>query len=169
MIKTFNNIQINFETNEIIVMTENNSNTRTKVEPRIMQVLQVLMNNSPKVVPREQLIAEVWNNYGGADDALNQAISHLRKLLNDTNKEDRIIETVVKKGYRFLGENNIVSGEKRKLPSRQDKSRFWIIILISTILIIALITYYTNSKNSYAPTAPVENETNVTAPKVDSD
>jgi len=169
MIKGFNRIEINFETNEIIVMTENNSNTRTKVEPRIMHVLKILMKNSPKVVPREQLITEVWDNYGGADDALNQAISHLRKLLNDTNKENRIIETVVKKGYRFIGENNIVSDEQRESPHGLKSSRFWIVILVITLVIVAFITYTINSKNSNAPEAPVDKKINITTPAPDVD
>ena len=165
MIRAFNNIEISFETNEIIIITENNSKNRTKVEPRIMHVLQILMNNSPKVVPREQLIEEVWNNYGGADDALNQAISHLRKLLNDNDKENRIIETVVKKGYQFIRENNIISDEKRKFSYAQHSSIFWMTISVIVLLTLAFLAYSTNAKNSNVPVAPVDNEINVTEPK----
>lgn len=167
MIKTFNSIEVNFETNEIIIMTENNSNTRTKVEPRIMHVLQILMKNSPKVVPRELIISEVWDNYGGADEALNQAISHLRKLLNDSNKENRIIETVVKKGYRFNGENNIISDKRREFPQGWNLSRFWIIILFIGLLLVAFISYTIMFKNSNAPEAPVGRKTNITTPAPD--
>lgn len=163
MNKAFNNIEISFETNEVIVMTEDNLNDRIKVEPRIMQVLYILMNNSPNVVSREKLITEVWDNYGGADDALNQAISHLRKLLNDTNRDNRIIETVVKKGYRFLGDNTKINHRKRNFFSRQNNSKLWtpIIIIITLLLIIISIVYYINSQTSNTPIAPVDKNTNV--------
>ncbi|WP_299116433.1 helix-turn-helix domain-containing protein [uncultured Winogradskyella sp.] len=169
MIRAFNGIEICFETNEIIVMTENHSNTRTKVEPRIMHVLKILMNNSPRVVSREQLIAEVWNNYGGADDALNQAISHLRKLLNDTNKEDRIIETVVKKGYRFIGGDTIVLGDRRKSSNLTNNMRLWIIIASIIMLVATFMVYYSTTKNSNVPIAPEDKKTNVVTPAPEID
>ena len=164
MIKISNDLGVNFETNEIIEMTENDSNTRTKVEPRIMQVLQILINNSPKVVSREYLISEVWDDYGGADDALNQTISHLRKLLNDTNKDNRIIETVVKKGYRFTGATKLVIGDSKEILYKKEKSRLWLIVIAIALLLFAFIRYFMSSTNSYAPVAPVDNKTNMTSP-----
>lgn len=68
-----------------------------RLEPRLMQVLCILAKHEGKLVKREDLIAEVWNNYGGGEDGLNQAISILRKTLQDTEKD--IIETIPKKGY----------------------------------------------------------------------
>jgi len=169
MIKISNNLGISFETNEIIKMTKNDSNTRTKVEPRIMHVLQILINNSPKVVSREHLISEVWNDYGGADDALNQTISHLRKLLNDTNKDNRIIETVVKKGYRFTGATKLVIEDRKDTLHKKKKSRLWLIIIAIALLIFVFIIYLISSTNSNAPVAPLNDKTNVTNPASGTD
>jgi DNA-binding winged helix-turn-helix (wHTH) protein len=148
MVRISDRLEICFDTNEIISMNDNNTSTKTKVEPRIMQVLQILVNNSPKVVSRDQLISEVWDNYGGADDALNQSISHLRKLLNDTNKEKRIIETVVKKGYRFTSEIETET-------NRQGRTlRFWIVLITIILISFALLFYLMYPKESFAPEAP---------------
>ncbi len=164
MVRILNQFEISFDTNEIITMAENNS-SRTKVEPRIMHVLQILIKNSPKVVSREQLIFEVWKNYGGADDALNQSVSHLRKMLNDTDKENRIIETVIKKGYRFVGEIEIVPSNQKNLNYKIGKSRFWIATAIVTIAFIVLIIYSLNIKetsaevnSAIAPEAPLDKQ-----------
>src|SRR5690242_21266964 len=70
---------------------------KTRLEPRVMQVLAILAANSEKIVTREELIKQVWNDYGGADEALTQAISVLRKVLDDPSKET--IKTIPKKGY----------------------------------------------------------------------
>lgn len=163
MIKISNDLGISFETNEIIEMTENDSNTHTKVEPRMMHVLQILINNSPKVVSREQLISEVWDDYGGANDALNQTISHLRKLLNDTNKDNRIIETIVKKGYRFTGATKLMIEDKKEIINTKEKSGLWLIIIFLALLSIIII-YFMSSTKSYVPVAPVDNQTKVTSP-----
>ena len=63
----------------------------------------------------EQLIKEVWNDYGGADEALNQAISFIRKVPVDNNKE--IIETIPKKGYVLHAVISNVENEHNILPT----------------------------------------------------
>ena len=141
MVRISNSLGISFDTNEIIRMS-NNSSQKIKVEPRIMRVLQILIDHRPNVVSREYLISEVWDNYGGADDALNQSISHLRKLLKDTDKEKRIIETVVKKGYRFTGE--IYSAENGKIvdkPFLPRSSKFWVALIIMVLIGISILIY----------------------------
>jgi DNA-binding winged helix-turn-helix (wHTH) protein len=69
----------------------------TRLEPRLMNVLCFLAVNAGQLVSRQQLIKEVWNDYGGADEGLNQVISFLRKLLDDPDK--KIIKTIPTKGY----------------------------------------------------------------------
>ena len=66
-----------------------------------MKLLCLLVDNQGKLVTREEIIEKIWNGYGGGDEGLTQAISFLRKALNDTNKQ--IIETVPKGGYIFRG------------------------------------------------------------------
>jgi DNA-binding winged helix-turn-helix (wHTH) protein len=40
----------------------------THLEPRIMQLLTILCENCGKLVTREKLVSEIWNDYGGADE-----------------------------------------------------------------------------------------------------
>jgi len=79
----------------------NQFSSAIKLEPRLMKLLCLLVDNRGKLVTREEIIEKIWNGYGGGDEGLTQAISFLRKALNDTNKE--IIETVPKGGYIFRG------------------------------------------------------------------
>jgi DNA-binding winged helix-turn-helix (wHTH) protein len=149
------NYTFDLKTNLLFAMEDTLGENAIKLEPRILKVLEILIRQSPEVVTRSQLIEEVWDNYGGAEDALNHAVSQLRKVLNDTNKDDRIIETLPKKGYRL-----------RKLE--QPKSTFnwdwksWALMLL-TILFLAFLTYqFMNKEKPLAPPAPegkVMNET----------
>ncbi|PHN04003.1 winged helix-turn-helix domain-containing protein [Flavilitoribacter nigricans] len=73
-----------------------------KVEPRLMEVLLRLARAGGRVVKKEQLVAEIWDNYGGGEEALLQSISKLRKLFRDDARNPKVIETIPKKGYRLL-------------------------------------------------------------------
>lgn len=73
-----------------------------KVEPRLMEVLVRLARAEGRVVRKEQLVAEIWDNYGGGEEALLQSISKLRKLFQDDARRPKVIETIPKKGYRLL-------------------------------------------------------------------
>lgn len=126
---------------------DGHSEKAVKLEPRIIKVLEILIRHSPSVVTREQLIEEVWDNYGGAEDALNHAISQLRKVLHDTDKQNRIIETIPKKGYRL-----------RQVETRPASKyrRWWVWGLpLALFLLLAYLTYqYFNQDAALAPPAP---------------
>lgn len=67
------------------------------LEPRLMKLLCLFCSNTGNLLSRDYIYKEIWNNYGGADEGLTQAISFLRKALSD--KDKKIIETIPKKGY----------------------------------------------------------------------
>lgn len=87
---------IDIERSELIDKTTGEKN---RLEPRLMKLLHLLTAQHGKVVRREFIIKEIWDNYPGAGEGLNQAISFLRKLLADENKS--IIQTQPKVGYSF--------------------------------------------------------------------
>ncbi|MEM1149999.1 MAG: winged helix-turn-helix domain-containing protein [Pseudomonadota bacterium] len=71
------------------------------LEPRIMDVLCVLVEHAGDVVPRDVLIEQVWNVEHGGDDSLSRAISLLRKTLRDAGETNTVIETIPKRGYKL--------------------------------------------------------------------
>ena len=73
-----------------------------KLEPKAMQVLVYLAQNSGKVVSREALEAVVWAGMVVGYDALSSSIIKLRKALGDDSRNPQYIETVSKKGYRLI-------------------------------------------------------------------
>jgi DNA-binding winged helix-turn-helix (wHTH) protein len=84
------------------LLRDEQENIETRLEPRLLQVLCVLVEKNGVTAAREELVRIVWKDYGGGDEGLTQAISTLRKLLADTQKE--LIQTIPKKGYLFRGE-----------------------------------------------------------------
>lgn len=74
---------------------------RYTVEPKVLDVLQALLDQRGKVVSREALIDQVWGVAYGGDERLSRAISLLRKALGDKRGDHRHIETIPKRGYRL--------------------------------------------------------------------
>ncbi|NNE58953.1 MAG: hypothetical protein HKN36_12670 [Hellea sp.] len=76
------------------------------IEPKVMQVLSVLVGNANEVVTREVLIDEVWGVGYGGDERLSRAVSLLRKSLSDAGADPNCIQTIPKSGYKFISEGN---------------------------------------------------------------
>ena len=69
--------------------------------PRTYDLLVVLVENSGRVILKEELMKMVWVDSFVEDSNLTQQISAVRKALGETAGEDRYIVTVPGRGYRF--------------------------------------------------------------------
>jgi Tol biopolymer transport system component/DNA-binding winged helix-turn-helix (wHTH) protein len=69
--------------------------------PKVFDVLRVLVENAGHLVEKEQLLREVWSDAFVEEANLSRTISVLRKALGETHS-NRYIETVPKRGYRFV-------------------------------------------------------------------
>ena len=115
-----------------------------RIEPRLMKLLCLLTEFEGKAVSRKMIVKEIWNDYPGGDEGLNQAISVLRKLLGDDNK--KIIETLPKTGYCFHG---TISGDQIVLKRKSFKVIYVsaaLFLLLITTLVLGYYKYRTNDK-----------------------
>ena len=69
--------------------------------PKTYDLLLVLVENSGRMLPKDELMKAVWPDSFVEDSNLTQQISAVRKALGETAGEDRYIVTVPGKGYRF--------------------------------------------------------------------
>lgn len=73
------------------------------LEPRVMRALCVLIERQQQVVEREQLIKAVWpDNVIVSDQSVTQLLGNLRKVLQDSARSPKYIQTIPKRGYRFI-------------------------------------------------------------------
>ena len=72
------------------------------LEPKALEVLLFLIERRERMVLKEELLDGVWRDTFVTPNALTRVIAQLRKALGDDAQEARIIETVPRKGYRFL-------------------------------------------------------------------
>jgi TolB-like protein/DNA-binding winged helix-turn-helix (wHTH) protein/Flp pilus assembly protein TadD len=91
------------------------SGLRIKVQQQPMKLLEILLERPGEVVSREELRGRVWTNesFGDFDQALNIAIAKLRSALDDSAENPRFIETLPKRGYRFIADVSVVDTDFR--------------------------------------------------------
>ncbi|HXI94468.1 MAG TPA: winged helix-turn-helix domain-containing protein, partial [Blastocatellia bacterium] len=73
-----------------------------RLTPKAFETLLVLVQHGEQVVEKEQLLKEVWPDSFVEEGSLSRNIHELRKALGDDSSEPRYIETIPKRGYRFI-------------------------------------------------------------------
>lgn len=120
----------------------------TRLEPRLMKLLCLLADRCGEVVTREHIIKEIWDDYPGANEGLNQAISFLRKQLADDNKT--IIKTLPKEGYSFHASISWVA-EKAPAPKSENKWPGLIAVISLSLAFLLFIFFYADRKKAGIP------------------
>lgn len=127
------------------------------------RLLAMLLERPGEVITREELRARIWpaDTFIGFDEGINTAIRKLRVAFGDSAESPRFIETLPRRGYRFvapvqhspssdpqLSESPAVGEVAGELPSTQAKRRKgWILVLplAALIAVLASITYLRRS------------------------
>lgn len=76
---------------------------RLDLTPRAFAVLRYLVEHPQRLVTKDDLLATVWRDAIVSDAALASCIRDLRKALGDSSEAPRYIETVHRRGFRFIG------------------------------------------------------------------
>ena len=79
---------------------------RIRIQDNPLTVLLVLLERKGEVVTREELKQRLWpaDTFVEADDGLNTAVRKLREVLGDSPENPIYVETIPRRGYRFIGE-----------------------------------------------------------------
>jgi DNA-binding winged helix-turn-helix (wHTH) protein len=110
-----------------------------RLEPKVILLLNYFVSHANVVVSRQELIAALWPDVVVGDEVVTRAIFSLRNALGDDVKAAKYIETIPKKGYRFLAVASFIEEEK-KIPRP-------VLILFTTIIFIAASLFYVTSDN----------------------
>ena len=74
------------------------------MQPQVFDLLLFLITQRDRIVSKDDLVAEVWDSRPISDSALNSRINAVRKALGDDGKAQRLIRTIPRKGFRFVGD-----------------------------------------------------------------
>lgn len=73
------------------------------LEPRVLDVLAHLVTNHDRVVTKEELLDAVWGDRFVSDTAVTSCVKAARRAIGDDGTEQRLIKTIHRRGYRFVG------------------------------------------------------------------
>jgi DNA-binding winged helix-turn-helix (wHTH) protein/Tol biopolymer transport system component len=99
-----------------------NNGNKCILQGQPLQVLVVLLERPGQLVSREELKKKLWpgDTFVDFDQSLNKAVNRLREALNDSAEHPRFIQTLPRRGYRFIAS---VEALNQSLAEGQDPSR----------------------------------------------
>src|SRR6516165_6947287 len=74
------------------------------MEPQVFDVLAYLLHHRERVVPKTELLDQIWGNRFVSESALSSRIKSARRAVGDTGRDQRIIKTIYGRGYRFVAD-----------------------------------------------------------------
>jgi TolB-like protein len=96
-------------------------NQAVQIGPQVFDLLGCLLENRHRVVTKDDLIDKVWEGRIISESTLTSHINAARKAIGDTDQEKRLIRTIARKGYRFVGE--VSTCDDAKSPSISERAK----------------------------------------------
>jgi DNA-binding winged helix-turn-helix (wHTH) protein len=132
-IRRFSGFQLDLSTLELM-----REGRRVPLQPQPARVLAALVAQPGTLVSRDELRAAIWGDatFVDFDRGLNYCVRHLRAALGDVARRPRFIETVARRGYRFVA---TVSEAQPVLASVRRERAFAAALLLAAAAVVTLV------------------------------
>jgi TolB-like protein/DNA-binding winged helix-turn-helix (wHTH) protein len=136
----FGAFELNVQTGEL-----SNSGKKSQLRDQPLKLLLALLEQPGELVTREALVRRLWpeGTFVDFDRGLNKAVLHLREALGDSAERPQFIETLPRKGYRFVAS---ITPDAAQVPSvpppeTQSRARFhpWTVALAAVTCLVTII------------------------------
>ena len=86
---------------------------RLRLQAQPFQILAMLLDRPGELVTREEICQKVWseNTFVDFDQSVGTAINKIREILGDSAAEPRFVETLPRRGYRFIAPVTVVAAD----------------------------------------------------------
>ena len=138
--------------------------SRLKLAGQPFQVLAILLERPGELVTREELQKRLWpDTFVDVDHNLNTAINRIRDVLGDSAESPRFVETLSRRGYRFMVpvNNDTANGAKsdevvntatKAVPKRRKLA---VSLLLSALALLGIVGWFIY-KDRRIPTSPTQ-------------
>lgn len=121
-----------------------------ELEPLLFKILCYLIINKDEIITRQDLVDDVWCQHYVDDNAINRAMSELRKVLKSEIQRGLVVKTHYRKGYSFFLEPEIIYyeeepsalGQVNVLKETPNKNQKKLITLITILILGVFISIY---------------------------
>jgi transcriptional activator of cad operon len=154
------NIRVDFTAGSLLV-----DGVETIVEPKVIKVLQILVEYSGEIVSQEEIFERVWPRSIYSPSSIQRCIAVLRKAMNDDAKTQSVIKTHPKRGYSLVqkvkqvqkvqqvqeepshastkqSDNSIEQNQFDNLSSKSPASLVLYASIVSAVLLIIIVSWY---------------------------
>lgn len=127
-----------------------------RVEPKIMDLLTYFSARPGQVLSKGRILSDVWGGTHVVEEALQRAVSILRKTLGDNRENPVFIETISKKGYRFLAFPKPLSEPEADDINITEKNikTSPLVLMVGAVILILLTYVVINNLTGQVPLAP---------------
>ena len=73
------------------------------LSPRLVEILTHIVEKNGEIVTKDELLERFWPGVNITDNTLTRAIADIRKALGDHPGEPKYVQTLARRGYRFIG------------------------------------------------------------------
>lgn len=143
-----------------------------KITPRAFEVLLYFVEHRGRVIEKQEIFEQIWQETFVSDNALTRIVKEIRQVIGDSASSPRFIETVPKRGYRFIAEVEETTIQKeisahendpresfeladppQSLVKPQSPNRllFTVVLLIGVILLLGGWLFLQNQSSAITP------------------
>jgi TolB-like protein/DNA-binding winged helix-turn-helix (wHTH) protein/Flp pilus assembly protein TadD len=145
------------------------SGRKVPLQEQPFRVLAILLERPGELIAREELQARLWpvDTFVGFDEGINTAIRKLRVAFGDSADNPRFIETIPRRGYRFVAPvheavvepaqfpQSVAAGVAlSELPQERSRSPRWRALALSAVALLAVLATVTYLRRSHSPKIP---------------
>ena len=138
----FNDRRLRFDPFEVDLVTGElwRHNIPLKLGGQPFQILKLLLERPGELITREELRKALWasDTFVDFEHGLNAAVNKLRQVLGDDPEKPRYIETIPRRGYRFISKGNVLAKAGLPAPAGVRRStnllQFWQKIVAWTVV-----------------------------------
>ena len=131
--------------------------SRIRLQEQPLQILLTLLERPGEVISRDELRAKLWpaDTFVDFDHSLNAAVRRLRDALGDSAETPRFVETVARRGYRFIAPVNKpeTNSQTIGIPVNQRHSRRWWLAAAAglALLVFGVVAGFHAGKSTSGP------------------
>src|SRR5262249_2252589 len=142
---------------------------RLRLQEQPFQVLAMLLERPGETVTREELRNRLWTaeTFVDFDHGVNKAVNRIREALGDSATSPRFVETVARRGYRFVADVTVADGASRDKterptgapasggePAPPQRSRRWQPFVVAGAALVFLSAFVVWTLRARGPQAP---------------
>jgi TolB-like protein len=90
------------------------------VGPKVFDLLVFLVRTRERVVTKDEVLDAVWSGRAVSESTLTSHINAVRKAIGDSGEEQRLVRTVARKGFRFVGDVREASGPESAIAASAE-------------------------------------------------